>query len=226
MKRKQKAKERSYGGLAPDQRREQRRAQLLEAGLETFGTRGYHETTVRQVCLEARLTERYFYESFKDREALMVAVYEAAVARLRARILDSLSHARLDPIEVAEAGIGALFRFLQEDRRSARILMVEILGVGQEADRLSRRATLGFGDLMQQFIELLFPDAARRSGLDPALVATGLVGATLHIAMRWTLSGFHDPVEKVQAAALAIHASMARAWDAPKKNLAKAKSRA
>ncbi|HUP91920.1 MAG TPA: TetR/AcrR family transcriptional regulator [Solimonas sp.] len=215
MRRKKDIQRRSFRGVAHADRQQQRREQLLEAGLQCFGTRGYHETTVRQVCAEARLTERYFYESFKDREALVLAVYEAAVQRLRTQVLEALGNAPMDAMAVTRAGLGALFRFLHDDRRAARILMVEVLSVGQEADRLSRRVTLGFGELMQQLLELLFPDAARRHGLDPALVSTGLLGASIHIAMRWTLNGFKEPLDDVLAASLSIHEAMIQAWGTP-----------
>ncbi|MPY81303.1 MAG: TetR family transcriptional regulator [Actinophytocola sp.] len=64
----------AWGGLSAVDRRAQRRAQLLAAGLEVFGTVGYAGTSVRQICRVAGLTERYFYESFGAREGLLLAI--------------------------------------------------------------------------------------------------------------------------------------------------------
>jgi AcrR family transcriptional regulator len=52
---------RSYGGESANDRLARRRRQLLDAGLELFGTTGYRATTVRQLCREARVSDRYFY---------------------------------------------------------------------------------------------------------------------------------------------------------------------
>ncbi|RZK99325.1 MAG: TetR/AcrR family transcriptional regulator, partial [Rubrivivax sp.] len=64
---------RRYGGVDPEERQRQRKARLIEAALAVFGANGYHPSTVRDVCKEAQLTSRYFYESFDGMEALFKA---------------------------------------------------------------------------------------------------------------------------------------------------------
>src|ERR1700742_1768346 len=66
---------RKFRGVAPEDRKAERHLRLLEAGIEAYGTRGFHAVGVRDVCGLAKLTERYFYESFENREALFLAVY-------------------------------------------------------------------------------------------------------------------------------------------------------
>jgi len=65
---------RRYGGIDPEERQRQRKAKLIEAGLAVFGEQGYHNSTVRDVCKQAPLTSRYFYENFDGMEALFKAV--------------------------------------------------------------------------------------------------------------------------------------------------------
>src|SRR3954449_7388105 len=68
--------QRTYGGVSADERVAARREKLLDAGLELFGTRGFATTGVKDICREARLTDRYFYESFANSEALFLAVFD------------------------------------------------------------------------------------------------------------------------------------------------------
>jgi len=63
-----------YGGKSARARVASRRHRLLAAGLELFGTQGYLRTTIDQVCAEAGLTKRYFYESFQSCEELLGAL--------------------------------------------------------------------------------------------------------------------------------------------------------
>src|SRR5258707_6385239 len=63
-----------YGGVSARARVASRRDRLLAAGLELFGTQGYLCTTIDQVCAEAGLTKRYFYESFRSCEELLGAL--------------------------------------------------------------------------------------------------------------------------------------------------------
>src|SRR5258705_353216 len=78
---------RRYAGASADERRDERRARLLAAGLDALGTDGHRATTVRGVCARARLTPRYFYESFDDLDAARRRDRAAAghVARRRPR---------------------------------------------------------------------------------------------------------------------------------------------
>src|ERR1700745_3649730 len=68
--------QRTYGGVSADERIAARRARLLGAGLELFGTRGFAATGVKDVCRQAGLTDRYFYESFNDGGELFLAVFD------------------------------------------------------------------------------------------------------------------------------------------------------
>jgi AcrR family transcriptional regulator len=43
---------------------------------------GYRNTTVKAVCEAAGLTERYFYESFANSEALLVAAFDTVSRRV------------------------------------------------------------------------------------------------------------------------------------------------
>lgn len=71
--------ERRWRGKTADERRKERRDLLVEAGVELFGTNGYAKTSVKAVCDEAGLTERYFYEAFDDREDLLSGIYDMLI---------------------------------------------------------------------------------------------------------------------------------------------------
>src|SRR5690606_1680294 len=74
---------RRYSGMDAAERTRARRAAILGAALELFGTAGFAATSVKQICVAAGLTERYFYESFRDRHAALAGVYGEIVAELR-----------------------------------------------------------------------------------------------------------------------------------------------
>ncbi|MDT5015597.1 MAG: hypothetical protein QOD39_1757, partial [Mycobacterium sp.] len=58
-----------------------RRDELIAAGVELLGSADGPALTVRAVCRAAGLTERYFYESFTDRDEFVRAVYDDVCAR-------------------------------------------------------------------------------------------------------------------------------------------------
>src|SRR5579871_6430771 len=75
-------RQRVYGGQSAEARAEQRRARLIEAAVKVYGAQGYRTATVKAVCEAAGLTERYFYESFENSEALLIAAFDTVSHRL------------------------------------------------------------------------------------------------------------------------------------------------
>jgi AcrR family transcriptional regulator len=119
---------RSWRGVAPDDRRAERRSILLATAFELLGTDGWRGTTVRRVCEASRLNPRYFYESFDGLESLLLAVFDDLMGQVTARTTAALAEADDQPVAQAQAIVGSLIRFVTDDPRRARILFVEALG--------------------------------------------------------------------------------------------------
>lgn len=185
---------RRYGGRGGEERRAERRERLLEAGLAVFGQAGYHGATVRLICAQAALTERYFYESFANREDLLCAVYERHMAFQQDRISRAVLAAPRAPLAMIEAGLRAFLELARESPAGSRVQFVEVLGISPRVDRLYRKAIGNFAQLLRGWnTELQQEDAAYPGDADT--LAVGLVGAAVGIASRWLLSGFAQPLE-------------------------------
>jgi AcrR family transcriptional regulator len=129
-----------YGGVSAEGRRAARRAQLVAAALDLLGGEGWQATTVRAVCARARLTPRYFYESFADLDELLLAAFDEVAAEAAAIVLAAVEQAPAEARAKARAAIGAFVGIVSEDPRKARVLFVEALG--SEALARRRFATL------------------------------------------------------------------------------------
>src|SRR4051794_16100307 len=125
---------RIYSGVSAVDRVAERRARLLEAALDLIGTDGWGAATMTAICRRAGLTERYFYESFKDRDALYVALLDALAAEVEAATLAALHEGGL------EASARALLRVLLGDPRKGRAALLE--GLGSELAQRRRREVL------------------------------------------------------------------------------------
>ena len=74
---------RSWAGVGIEERRRVRRERLLTAGTDLIGAPGGAIANVRAVCRAAELTERYFYESFTDRDTFVLEVYAHVAKQAR-----------------------------------------------------------------------------------------------------------------------------------------------
>jgi len=174
---------RRYRGLSVDERREQRRERLLEAGLELFGTAGYASSSIRAVSAAASLNSRYFYESFKSREDLLYHVYQRAVGELATAVIEATVAAETVEAQARE-GLRASWMILTADRRKARVIALEVVGVSERLERLRRENRHAFADiLVRNAMSLAGPDIRLR--MDPVLTARLLMGASIEMLVDW-----------------------------------------
>jgi AraC-like DNA-binding protein len=105
---------RQFKGMSLEQRQNMRREKLIEAGLQAYGTHGFFSVTVKDICKEAKLTERYFYESFKRSEELFKVVYLKLIDDLQLKIVEAVMQHSPDLKQMITAGLSALLNNLQK----------------------------------------------------------------------------------------------------------------
>ncbi len=138
-----------------------RRDELIAAGVKLLGAEGGPALTVRAVCREAGLTERYFYESFADRDEFVRAVYDEVCTR---------AMAALRTADTAREAVERFVGLMVDDPTGGRVLLL----APSSEPALSRSGA----EWMPSFIELLQHKLTRIT--DPAaqaMTATALIGA-------------------------------------------------
>lgn len=118
---------RTYAGVGAAQRRAERRAALVEAGLDLLGTEGLRATTLRAVCARTGLNQRYFYESFADLDALLAEIYDGIAAEAVEAASRAIAAAGpgADLRTVVRAAAEAVLELGSADPRRCRIVLVE-----------------------------------------------------------------------------------------------------
>src|SRR6185312_17306359 len=160
---------RPYRGIPQDERRAQRRSQLIGAAVAVYGERGYRQSTVKAVCEAAGLTERYFYESFANSEELLIASFNAVTYSVLEEIKAAGRTGGRSRVARARAMLHTYFAALQREPRSARVFLVEIRGVSRAVDKAFDAALRAIGEQVGRYV--VPPDVAA----DPLLEA-GIVG--------------------------------------------------
>jgi AcrR family transcriptional regulator len=178
-----------YGGVDAAQRRASRRAQLIAAGLDLLGTQGWQASTVRAICARAKLTPRYFYESFEDRDALLLAVFDEIAQEGAAAVVEAVVHAPADARSKARAAIAAFVELVTDDPRKARVLFIEAMG----SEALVRRRL----DTLRMFAGLVAEQSRTFYGMpeatDPLVETTALMlaGGLAETLLAWLDGTLH-----------------------------------
>ncbi len=171
---------RKYGGKSAEQRRAERRTQLVDAALEIWQEQGWAAVTMRGVCARAGLTDRYFYENFTDRDALLVTIWDqmrdetlemllsailpvadqSAMVQLRAAIYAVVHHIADEPTRAQiifgdHAGSAVLEQRRRDTIQMSTDLLIELgksfMREGTDDQALRVNVVLGIGG----FVELM-----------------------------------------------------------------------
>lgn len=149
-----------WSGVPLADRQALRRDQLLAAGVRVLGDADGAPLTVRAVCRQADLTERYFYESFSDRDQFVRAVYDDVGTRAMAALASA---------HTAREAVEQFVALMVDDPILGRVLLL-----GPETEPALTRSGSKW---MPNFIALLQHKLTRLG--DPVrqqLVATSLIG--------------------------------------------------
>jgi AcrR family transcriptional regulator len=205
---------RPYRQQAPAERRAIRRARLRDAAVEAFGTKGFRATAIEELCAAAGISTRNFYEEFKSREELLIALHDELNQRALEAVVLAIGEVEPNDLEArARAGVRAYFHVMTADRRWARIALVESVGASPTAEQHRRAA-------IDRFAQLLLFEANRLADADVVprrdyrLTSVGLVGAINGLINTWTASDDWDSQLDLvadEAARLIVLAISARA---------------
>ncbi|MFE0021430.1 TetR/AcrR family transcriptional regulator [Amycolatopsis sp. NPDC059021] len=117
------ATSRRYGGKSADQRREERRRALVGAATDIWQDQGWAAVTMRGVCAQAGLTDRYFYESFANRDELLATVWDQIRDETLGMLLRVVAeHSDLPALEQLRAALDVVVHHIQEEPARAQLL--------------------------------------------------------------------------------------------------------
>ena len=155
---------RPYRGVAQADRIAERRDALIETGLDCLHDDGLSGVSVRSICTRARLTPRYFYESFADLDAMLLAIVDSVAAEVAERGVEAMTSAPASPAAQVRAAIDAGYGVVATDRRKATALLVAAAGHGPLAERRAR--------IVADYAQLMLANLAPLGGLRDRRQAT------------------------------------------------------
>ena len=176
---------RAYGGISPEQRKAERRAKLLQAGLELFTSTGFAATKITELCTEAGVSTRNFYEEFASKEDLLRDLHDLINATAFAQVRTALADLETDDVRFRVTTLLDVFvRSVTADPRAPRLNYVEAVGVNAEIEQQHVRWVSTWAEFIES--EALRAAAA---GVAPQrsyrLTAIALVGAITGLLREW-----------------------------------------
>ncbi|MEN4451258.1 TetR/AcrR family transcriptional regulator [Mycobacterium sp. SM3041] len=174
---------RPFRGVSAADRLAERRADLLEAGLDETAQSGVAGLRMKSVCERAGLARRYFYEHFANRDELLIALFDDLIDRVVERMVPAVDAEPLNLYDRARAAMDAFLSVFVEDPRRVR-LYVEAASMpqlaGRRADAVRRNAEFS----AQQVFSVLGDADPRTRGHVYAVAQVVVIGQA-DVALAW-----------------------------------------
>jgi AcrR family transcriptional regulator len=193
--------------VSADERRLARRERLLDAGLALLGSKGWEQTTMTAVCSAAKLTERYFYESFRNRDELLLAVLDRTAEQIRLAIVAALRSTTGDAAAAVRDAVDAFVDVLVGDPPVARVVLVESVAAPTLRERRGQLVRDFAGRIVAQNRQLF--GAAALPSPQAEIQALLYVGGVAELFAAWSTGALDASRAQVVDAAVALFGASA-----------------
>jgi AcrR family transcriptional regulator len=151
---------------------------MLDAAVEVFSRKGYHDTSMDAIAAEAKISKPMLYLYYGSKDEL----FRACIARESVRFIDAVAVAgnpQLTPHEQLRAGLEAFLSYVDTNRLSWQVLYRQALGQQPFASEIANSR--------ERIIELtakLLESSAKYAepGTNFDIVAVAVIGAGEAIA--------------------------------------------
>lgn len=167
-------------GAAPRRFVIHNRHELIQAAaVKVVAAKGYHATTVRDICAEAHITSKGFYEHFSSKEEAVITGVEAGVDQVMGFCQEVYRTAPTWPDAVWD-GMQAYAEWASAEPAFARTGIVELLTIGPAALELLGSLLDAFSIFLQPGYELL--DQSATGSLDRPITQKVFELLYLHVS--------------------------------------------
>ncbi|WP_329126824.1 TetR/AcrR family transcriptional regulator [Streptomyces sp. NBC_01465] len=180
-----------YGGQSREERAADRRGRITQSALELFAARPYDDVTVAEVCTRAKVSKRYFYDHFTDRENLLLAVHRERNDWLLAEVAQAAPEEPADLDALFRPMMTTLVRTLFEHPETARVIYINAPRMELRRRGLLRKNAELFGGMTRRVV------ARPSDKVRYERTALALVAGVSEVIIDWLERGMTDDIEEL-----------------------------
>jgi len=183
------------------EQKEAKREQILDAAVLEIARRGYYRTTISAIASRAGVADGTIYLYFKNKEDLLVSIFENAMRRFTGQARRIVEEDGVDTVTSADTSsiptgaeeklrriVGLHLSLLGENRDLAVIFQVEFRHTLHILERLSRSGIRDYLAIIARVIEQGKEEGVFRRDLDALFAAKLVFGVVDEMATDWVLS--------------------------------------
>ena len=166
---------------------ENTRTRILDAALNIFSRKGFHDTRMDEIVDEAKSSKGSIYFYFPNKERLFLALVDQFANLLERKITEAiLEHEKGMPR--VGAALEACLTTFGRYRRQAKVLLVQASGLGNVFEEKRLEINDRFAGLIEGYLQEAI-EVGEIEPVDTEIVAHAWMGAIYSLVIRWVYTG-------------------------------------
>lgn len=171
------------------------RERILEAALDVFATKGYHDSRLDDIVETARISKGSIYFHFPNKERLFLALVDQFADLIERRVTEAIEQQPRVGIDRVRAAVVTVLETFGKYRRPAKILLVQAVGLGAAFEKKRLEVTDRFAALIKLHLDEAV-EVGEISPIDTTVVAHAWMGAIYNLIIHWVITG-EPPAERI-----------------------------
>ncbi len=176
------------------ERRQSTRRRILDAAVQVFADRGYHDAAVDDIVRVSGTSKGAVYFHFPNKQGIFLALVEFLATQLIDR-MDSAIASEKGGIAKVEVALRTVLEAFASHRSLARILLIEVVGLGRGFDPKLFALRARLTEAIKRHLDRAVADGSIPPQ-DTETAARVWLGAINEVVTRWLYAESAEPLER------------------------------
>jgi len=174
-----------------DQQPENTRGRILDAALDIFARKGYHDTSLDEIVDTSDTSKSALYFHFPNKERIFLALVDQFSNLLERRVTEAINEHEKGMPRVQAALTTCLDTFGRY-RGPAKVLLVQASGLGNTFEQKRMEVNERFAELIEVYLQEAI-EVGDIAPVDIQVVSYAWMGAIYSLVIRWVYAGEPEP---------------------------------
>jgi TetR/AcrR family transcriptional regulator, fatty acid metabolism regulator protein len=167
------------------------RGKILDAALEVFADKGYHNSSVDEIVELSQTSKGSVYFHFPNKEKLFLALVDKFANLLERRVIEAINQqdAGIARVDIA---LETVLNTFGQYRPLAKILLIQAVGLGTVFEEKRMQVHDRFAVLIKIYLDQSI-EVGDIAPVDTEVVAYAWMGAINEMMIRWVYTGHPNP---------------------------------
>jgi TetR/AcrR family transcriptional regulator, fatty acid metabolism regulator protein len=166
------------------------RTKILEAAVQVFAQKGYHETRVDDIVAESKTSKGSVYFYFPSKQDIFLGLIDTFSGLLENRLNEAIQK-EVHGVQQMDTALHICLKLFSQYRTLAKIALVQAVGLGVVFEERRRDLNQRFAHIIQTRLDQAVSDGSIPP-IQTELAARIWVGALNEIVVHWIYTGEPD----------------------------------